>query len=337
MATLKISECYDASRYLKGKQDMSDLILHHYDASPFSEKIRAIMGYKAKAYPDLKYYGVTIPVIMPKPTLMPLTGGYRKTPVAQVGADIYCDSSLIARVIDRMYPEASIFPAEVEGAGGAAAHWTDTFFFRVCVTMAFQPRALTNSPVLSDPESAAAFMKDRAEFSKGSTQLNMELTEAEPHWLLHLRRLDEQLANGKFLLGSEPTILDFSTYHCLWFIYGNEALREDFAPFENVVAWMAKIQQFGHGGLTEMSGEQALDIAASAEPSDVEKQGFNLNTGPALGDEVEVMAIDYGFQPTRGQLVVNSLEEIVVQREDERVGQVAVHFPRLGFQVRPAS
>ena len=29
---------------------------------------------------------------MPKPNLTALTGGYRKTPVLQIGADIYCNS-----------------------------------------------------------------------------------------------------------------------------------------------------------------------------------------------------------------------------------------------------
>jgi glutathione S-transferase len=63
---------------------MSGLILHHYPTSPFAEKVRLIMGYK-----KLSWQGVTIPMVMPKPDLMPLTGGYRRTPVLQIGADIY--------------------------------------------------------------------------------------------------------------------------------------------------------------------------------------------------------------------------------------------------------
>lgn len=313
---------------------MSQFILHHYDTSPFSEKIRAIMGYKAQAYPDLSYGAVQIPVIMPKPTLMPLTGGYRKTPVAQIGADVYCDTALISKLIDRLYPENSLYPAGQEATLGAAAHWVDTFFFRVSVAMAFQPKALQNSPLFSDAEAAAAFMADRAEFSKGSTQLGMEFNEAEPHWLMHVRRLDEQLSNAAFVGGEKPNILDFSNYHCMWFIYGNEALQAEFNPFPNVLAWMQRIAGFGHGGLTELSGEDALEIAKNAADSDVEKQGQALTSGPQLGDDVEVLPIDYGFQPTKGKLVINALEEIAVQRQDDQVGEVVVHFPRLGFQVK---
>ena len=47
------------------------------------------------------------------------------------------------------------------------------------------------------------------------------------------------------------------------------------------------------------------------------------------------MPIDYGFQPTRGELVVSSVDELAVKRVDKRAGEVAVHFPRMGFQVNP--
>ena len=71
---------------------MTDIILHHYEISPYSEKVRIGLGLKGLAWGS-----VEIPVIMPKPDLTALTGGYRKTPVLQIGADIYCDSQLIMR------------------------------------------------------------------------------------------------------------------------------------------------------------------------------------------------------------------------------------------------
>ena len=63
---------------------MNDLILHNYASSPFSEKIRLVLGSK-----KLPWKSVHIPPIMPKPEVVALTGGYRRTPVLQVGADIY--------------------------------------------------------------------------------------------------------------------------------------------------------------------------------------------------------------------------------------------------------
>ena len=70
---------------------MPDLVLHHYLGSPYAEKIRCILGFK-----DLAWRSVEISPVMPRPLLMPLTGGYRRSPVLQVGADVYCDTRRIA-------------------------------------------------------------------------------------------------------------------------------------------------------------------------------------------------------------------------------------------------
>ncbi|MDP1567767.1 MAG: glutathione S-transferase N-terminal domain-containing protein, partial [Polaromonas sp.] len=89
---------------------MADLILHHYPSSPFSEKVRLILAYK-----QLPWKSVVIPAIMPKPDVLALTGGYRKTPFLQVGADIYCDSALIADVLEHLQPTPSIYPEPSKG------------------------------------------------------------------------------------------------------------------------------------------------------------------------------------------------------------------------------
>ncbi len=307
---------------------MSDIILHHYPQSPFSEKVRLLLGYKKQSY-----QAVTIPIIMPKPDLMPLTGGYRKTPVMQMGADIYCDTAIICKVIDRLCPDDTIYPAGSQATATAAAHWTDTFFFRVSVAVAFQPRALENNPLFQDQEAAAAFMADRAKFTEGSTQLTMDFETANPYFLGHLKRLDNQLESSEFLDGDKPTIIDFSTYHCCWFVHNNEAIRDSFSPFKQVLAWLDRMSDFGQGNLTELEGAAALEIAMSANPSSTSKSATSEIDQLQLGDEVEVMPIDYGFQPVRGKLQLSSMEELVVRREDKQVGEVAVHLPRLGFRV----
>ena len=310
---------------------MNDLILHQYAASPFSEKVRCLLGYKQQAYRT-----VEIPVIMPKPDLMALTGGYRKTPVLQVGADIYCDTSLICRLIDRLFPDKPVYSNEQMATIGAAAHWTDTFLFKVSVAVAFQPKALAGSDLFSDQATAEAFTADRADFSKGSTALGIELAIAEPHWLLHMRRLDNQLSTADFLGGDAPNILDFSTYHCCWFVYKNDVLKADLDKFPALSKWMQAMQAFGQGDAVAMTGQQAVDIANSSEIATEPKLATIAAEQLSLGDMVDVMPIDYGFQPTRGELLVASMEEIVVRRLDQRAGHVAVHFPRLGFQVSKA-
>jgi len=306
---------------------MSGIVLHQYAESPFSEKVRSILGYKG-----VSYQSVEIPMIMPRPDTIPLTGGYRKTPVMQIGADVYCDTAIICRVIDEIYPENTIYPEEHLGMINTVAHWTDTFFFKVSVAIAFQPKAAATNPLFQDESAMSAFMADRAEFSKGSSELGMPFETAEPHFISHLNQLDQQLSvGGPFLFGDEPSIADFSTYHNVWFIYTREALRDYFSPFEHLLAWYEKMVSFGHGNVEMIPGSAALAQASAAEPEEIMDAAF-LDDLQA-GQSVSVMPIDYGFQPVVGELLAAGMDEIAVARNDNQVGRIVVHFPRTGFQI----
>ncbi len=89
---------------------MADLILHHYPISPFSEKVRLVLGFKR-----LAWRSVIVPSLLPKPDVLALTGGYRRTPFLQIGADIYCDSALMCRVIDALHPQPALYPPATAG------------------------------------------------------------------------------------------------------------------------------------------------------------------------------------------------------------------------------
>ncbi len=323
---------------------MSEIVLHQYAQSPFSEKVRSLLGYKG-----VSYQSVEIPMIMPRPDTIPLTGGYRKTPVMQIGADVYCDTAIICRVIDEIYPQDSIYPEEHLAMINTVAHWTDTFLFKVCVSIAFQPKAAATNPLfqdkkfqdkkfqdkkLQDEKKMSAFMADRAEFSKGSSELGMPFETAEPHFLAHLNQLDQQLsAAGPFLFGDKPSIADFSTYHNVWFIYTREVLRDYVEPFEHVVAWYEKMVSFGHGNVEMIQGKDALAQASASAPEEIVDAAFLGNL--RAGQSVSVMPIDYGFQPVAGELLAAGIDEIAVARNDAQVGGIVVHFPRTGFQVMP--
>ena len=95
---------------------MSDLILHQYELSPFSEKMRKVLGVKR-----LAYHSVDQPNIAPKPSLTPLTGGYRRIPVLQIGAHVYCDTALMVRELDRRFPEPCVSPPAFLGAAEIVA------------------------------------------------------------------------------------------------------------------------------------------------------------------------------------------------------------------------
>ena len=110
---------------------MSDVILHHYTLSPYAEKARLALGLKR-----IDWLGVKTPFMLPKPDLMPLTGGYRRAPVLQIGADVYCDTSLILRELERRKPSPSLWPRDTEGLATAMTWWIEKTTFMPAVNFA---------------------------------------------------------------------------------------------------------------------------------------------------------------------------------------------------------
>ena len=103
---------------------MSDIILHNYPQSPVAEKARVALGIKG-----LTWQSVEIPRLPPKPMLTKLTGGYRRTPVMQIGADIYCDTQCIVQELERRFPSPTFFPTQDAGLIWSLSRWTDGDMF----------------------------------------------------------------------------------------------------------------------------------------------------------------------------------------------------------------
>lgn len=304
---------------------MIELVLHHYDISPFSEKVRLVLGYKR-----LKWRSVQIPIVAPKPDLVALTGGYRRTPTLQVGADIYCDSALIARTLDRLCPSPALYPDDAPLAENFAA-WADSTLFWTMIPLVIQPGNLGQLFAGAPPEALKAFAADRAAFTAGMRRLTAN--DAAPQFATYLARIERQLGDARsFLFGEAPSIADFSLAHCLWFVWRLPATAPLLAPYSYTGAWLGRMRGFGHGVRDEIAAEQALQIAASADSTAPVE--FDSTLGYQRGEPIIVSAIDYGTDPVAGTLVALTRDEVALQRTDERAGKVVVHFPRIGFQVR---
>ena len=305
---------------------MTDIILHHYGTSPYSEKVRLGLGLK-----NLAWASVEIPVIMPKPDLTALTGGYRKTPVLQIGADIYCDSQLIMRELERRHPSPSFYP-EGHGAADALAWWAEKTMFSPAVGIAFakRPDAL--------PE---GFLEDRAKFSGRNIDPAVMMA-AVPNLLDQLRAhfdwLDQMMADGRaFLQGPAPGLADLAAYHPIWFLkqnFGSTAAPLD--GFPRLLIWAERVADIGYGRRSPMMSREALDVAktaASIAKASADPQGpFSRKPG----EIVSITPDDTGRDPVVGELIVSGVQEIVIRRSDHTVGEVCVHFPRAGFVVAAA-
>lgn len=301
-----------------------EIIFHNYPSSPFSEKVRVAFGIKG-----LSWRSVVQPVIMPKPDLIPLTGGYRKIPVMQIGADIFCDSQIILRELERRYPSPSLAPQD-KGSGYALGFWADRQIFQAAVAIIFGE--------LGDlvPED---FKKDRAAMSGGgfdSAALKAAAPMMRDAYRAHTAFLEDQLGDGRaFWGGDKPRLADIHAFMNPWFIANALPHRagELLAEFPNVRAWFARVKAIGHGTSTDMTPNEALAVAKAATSEAKEAVDPHDPNGRKPGDRVVVSADDYGRDPIAGTLVFANAHEIAVRREAPEVGEVVVHVPRAGFRV----
>ncbi|HEV8261132.1 MAG TPA: glutathione S-transferase family protein [Burkholderiales bacterium] len=304
---------------------MTEIILHHYPQSPVSEKVRVALGIKR-----LAWRSVEIPRLPPKPYVMPLTGGYRRTPVMQIGADIYCDSQCILRELQRRFPVPTFFPGGADGIPWGLNRWADGLF-----DLAVRLSLGANADQL--PE---AFATDRVRLFIGPDGDLQKLKADLPHIAAQLRAqfgwLDQRFATGRrFILGGQPGLPDAIGYYLVWFVrarwQGGPAL---FAEFPALEAWEQRVKAIGHGNPAPMSPAEAVEIARSNEPATPE-QGDPIDPQTLeLGARVSVVPdLNSGEAPVHGTVRLVDRDRIAILRENPRVGTVCVHFPRVGYRV----
>ena len=306
---------------------MSNIILHHYPNSPFSEKVRLILGYKG-----IPWQSVLIPRIMPKPDVVALTGGYRRTPFMQIGADIYCDTALMCDELERRFPTPSLYPAGVpRGLVDTFAQWADsTLFWQGAIGYAFQPKSLAFIFADAPTEAAKAFAADRAAMRAGAPRIGP--SESAGALKVFLQRLDSMLETEPYLLSSTPSLADFSAYHSLWFVRRIEPIAAILATIKNVLPWMDRMNAIGHGTATKLSSADAIALAADTA-THVADAPWHDEHGIAAGTAVTITPLDYAFDAVAGELLIATTNELAIKRVDERAGEVIVHFPRVGYKL----
>ena len=310
----------------------SSLILHHYDFSSFSEKVRLVLGIK-----NLSWRSVEIPSTLPKPDYLPLTGRYRRAPSLQIGADIYCDSKRIIEELERRFPEPSIYPGPDRLAQraftAALERWTDSILLRTTInyiSSAYPEGARFTREFLSD----RAELLGKAQSGLGHTEANAtkNLVQLRPQ----LRWIGDVLDDGRhYIHGDTMSLADCVIYHAIW-IMDQLAYRRVALISDPVRRWMDRIAARGHGKYELLTALEALDIAASGTPLPPAVSEI-LEGDPAVGEMVTVTPIDTGrLNSTVGKLTSIDALRVTVAHRNDRVGEVAVHFPRLGYRVRLA-
>jgi len=300
------------------------LILHHYESSPYAEKIRLMLGAGG-----LKWYSVLSPAMPPRPHVDPLTGGYRRIPVAQLGADIFCDTTLIAREVAWLASNSAFNPEATSPSVGKLVQRAQGDVFFSAITGVPPHRLLWKLLRLFGPIGALRFMKDRSGMMSNATINPPQGAAAAQLFDEFLGDLDAALSGCSWLSGTDPGYADFAVYHPLWLRVrvGGEAIAPD---YPHVVDWFARVSAIGHGEREELEAAQAFMAARESEPRALPDSEAGA-TG--LGKEVAVTPGDYGREPVRGILVALTADRVIVARDTDDFGRVHVHFPRDGYEV----
>ena len=288
--------------------DQNALILHQYDISPYSEKIRGALGLKG-----LTWWACNQPSIMPKPDLIALTGGYRRIPVLQIGGDVYCDSELILDEIERRFPAPSIF-----ACGRATAEtyrlWADEKLFPTVVGLLFSGDWDVSEAFIADRSALRGRPFDPEAFRAAIPSLTDALHR-------HLRLLEMQLENGNaFLAGEQPSAADLQVFHNLAFIrWGKGQTTALLDQHPGLRTWEARMRAIGHGVRHDIGKDDALRVAREAPIS-----------AAVGGARVSYQINDANSSPITGRLVAEDAQRVSILLENPTVGTVVVHLPATG-------
>jgi glutathione S-transferase len=306
----------------------TEIVFHNYPQSPVAEKVRVAFGIK-----NLTWRDVEIPRIPPKPMLTALTGGYRRTPVMQIGADIYCDSQCIIRELERRQPTPSFMPTSEAGLMWCLSRYTDGDMFSLAVKLVLGS-AGDNLPADFAEDRGRLYLGD--DWAEGLKRANAQL----PHLVAQMRAplswINAQLSDGRaFLLGSDPAAIDAQMYHTIWFIRGRwSGGPAMLSEFPDLVRWEGNVRAIGHGTSSPMDGAEAIARAKMLEPvSDVgvaphDPQDLQVGTAVTVTPD-----LDGGEQPVEGKVRYANADTISIERSSDDVGTVCVHFPRAGYRV----
>ncbi|EIW61458.1 uncharacterized protein TRAVEDRAFT_162670 [Trametes versicolor FP-101664 SS1] len=327
------------------------VVLYHYDGSPFATKVKNLLALK-----KIPHTRVAVSTTLPRPDLADRLGvTYRRIPVLAIGKDVYCDTSLIAAVLERRFPPsegyATFFPAR-KGGGKADTGMIKALSFSYGDRTVF-PLAAENLPYKKFPPE---FLKDRSAWL--GRKIDADAMEANQpvvkSWLIsHLTLLEEQLADGReWLMDTETPSLADITVHFPWvWMQQFRALRDlfDRARFPATIAWItrttdyiAKVGSQQQIVLDNIAGARAAEIIASSPaPEDPKIVGFDAGEAARLGIErgqvVSVTPSDNGKVPTVGRLVSLNHEEVAIETKGSSGTSVHCHFPRLNFVIKPAA
>ena len=298
---------------------MSVPILYHYPMSPYSEKLRLTMGLLQRPW-----LSAQVAAYPPRAALAAVVGGYRRIPVLQIGAHIYCDTRLAFAAL--MGDESGYL--SLTDRDEALRQWAEQEVFFAVIAASSHYRALRYLTRELSILGLLRFLRDRIVMTRDASIIQPDAKTARDVLSSFVSHLGDRLTENAYLSGPEMGYLDLCCFHPLWMACQIDP-RVTARCSSAVRAWFKKIQDIGHGEFSPATPQIIAD--AIAEQTDF--SGGVVEPPYLVAEPVTVRPSDYARDASSGMLVSLDGRRIVLERPLSEGGRVFLHFPRHGFEI----
>ena len=300
-----------------------NLILHQYDISPFSQKAQKMMGLKG-----LSWQSVEMPMIAPKPDVEALTGGYRGTPVLQIGRDVFIDNWMIARALDEFDATGPAVNAQGGLREAALYAWGERFFTPL----------LHAALAAYQSEWDADFLADRKQVFPDVNFDTLESGDSDrrSQVLAYLGTVEAQLSMGQdFLGGARADGWDIHVWGMVWMIHSAlPTLMPIVETFPRLTDWYERMLALGTGDREDAEIDIAWQALKEGTARPVPSTPDQEPLAGWVGEVVDVSAGSADRGCASGRLLAVDHEQVVLGVEPIFGEAAQVWFPRFGYHLK---
>ena len=299
------------------------LILHQYDISPFSQKAQKMMGLK-----ELSWQSVEMPMIAPKPDVEALTGGYRGTPVLQIGRDVFIDNWMIARALDEFDASGPAINAQGGLREAALYAWGERLFTPL----------LQAALAAYQSEWDADFLADRKRVFPDVDFDTLDVSDPDRRSQVraYLGTVEAQLGlDQDFLGGVQADSCDIHVWGMVWMIHSAlPALMPIVETFPRLTDWYDRVSAMGTGDREDVKIDVAWQSLKDGPARPLPDTPDQEPLAPWVGEVVEIAAGSADRGSASGRLLAVDHEQVVLGVEPISGEAAQVWFPRFGYHLR---
>ena len=267
-------------------------------------------------------------MIAPKPDVEALTGGYRGTPVLQIGRDVFIDNWMIARALDEFDASGPAINAQGGLREAALYAWGERLFTPL----------LHAALAAYQSEWDADFLADRKRVfpDVDFDTLNVSDPDRRSQVRAYLGTVEAQLGlDQDFLGGAQADSCDIHVWGMVWMIHSAlPALIPIVETFPRLTDWYERVSAFGTGDREDVKIDVAWQSLKDGPARPLPDTPDHEPLAPWVGEVVDIAAGSADRGSASGRLLAVDHEQVVLGVEPISGEAAQVWFPRFGYHLR---